>query len=124
MSIYPLKLSKLAFDTPFENLLIEEYFKVTAKLIVDYDHAIDLKITKLKKLDDVIKNNHITCLLGDINDEKNSAQKIAKNYQINFVKLDIIGLSSVAKDNEKQSNSNGYSQILTQIVNDIENCLK
>ena len=102
----------------------EEYFKVTAKLIVDYDHAIDLKITKLKKLDDVIKNNHITCLLGDINDEKNSAQKIAKNYQINFAKLDIIGLSSVVKDNEKQSNSNGYSQILTQIVNDIENCLK
>jgi len=102
----------------------EEYFKVSPKLIVDYDHAFDLKILKLKKLDYVIKNNKITCLLGDINDEKNSAQKIAKNYQINFTKVDIIGLNSVNKDDEKQTSFNGYSQILTAMVNNIENCLR
>ena len=52
-------------------------------MIIDYDHAVDVKIKKLKSLDEIVKNNKIKCLFGDINDEKNSALKIAKNYQIN-----------------------------------------
>jgi zinc transport system substrate-binding protein len=102
----------------------EEYFKISPKLIIDYDHAIDLKMSKLRTLDDVIKNNQIKCLFGDINDEKNSASKIAKNYKINFSNLDIIGLNLDNKNSEQKTELNGYSQIIFKLIDNIDNCLK
>ena len=102
----------------------ERYFKVSPIMIIDYDHAVDVKIKKLKSLDEIVKNNKIKCLFGDINDEKNSALKIAKNYQINFQKLDVIGLNDDIKNKEKKLNLNGYSIILLNIVDNIEKCLE
>ena len=93
-------------------------------MIIDYDHAVDVKINKLKSLDEIVKNNKIKCLFGDINDEKNSALKIAKNYQINFQKLDVIGLNNIINNNENNLSLNGYSVILLNLVDNIENCLK
>ena len=98
----------------------ERYFKVSPIMIIDYDHAVDVKIKKLKSLDEIVKNNKIKCLFGDINDEKNSALKIAKNYQINFQKLDVIGLNDDIKNKEKKLNLNGYSIILLNIVDNID----
>ena len=102
----------------------EKYFKVSPVMIIDYDHAVDVKINKLKSLDEIMKNNKIKCLFGDINDEKNSALKIAKNYQINFQKLDVIGLNNDRNNKENKLNSNGYSRILLNIVDNIEKCLE
>lgn len=101
----------------------EKYFNLTPIMVIDYNHALDIKINKLKLVDEIAKNNKIKCLFGDINDEKNSAMKIAKNYNIKFQKLDVIGLNNENIDNEKILNNNGYNQILLNIVDNIEKCL-
>jgi len=102
----------------------EKYFNISPIMIIDYDHAQDIKIKTLKSLDEIVNNKKIKCVFGDINDEKNSAKKLAMNYQINFQKLDVIGLNQV--DSNKRSNitTNGYSSILINIVENIEKCLK
>ncbi len=103
---------------------LEQYFNFSPIMIIDYEHGVDVKISNLKKLDEIIKNNKVKCIFGDINDEKNSAQKISRNYQIGFQKLDVIGLDQINKKEEGLTISNGYSQLLTKIVNNIEKCLQ
>ena len=49
-----MQYSKITIFKRFDLVYFEEYFKVTAKLIVDYDHAIDLKITKLKSIENIL----------------------------------------------------------------------
>lgn len=63
----------------------ENFFGITAQKIISADHYSQLKVNDLKGLESV------KCLFGEKFDERNSAQKLAKNYNLKFVKLDAIG---------------------------------
>lgn len=101
---------------------LQNAFALTPIEIANNNHSQDLKITKLKKLEKIINEQKISCLIGDYFDEKNSAIKLAKKYQINFTKVDIIGLASSKKDLDSSQNLNGYHQIIYKIIEEIERC--
>lgn len=99
----------------------EEYFALKPALIVDDEHSKELKISRYKEFNEVVNSQKISCLLGDANDENNSDQKLAKNYNLKFVKLDIIGLAN--SDKKQQVNDiNGYSKMLLNLADEIANC--
>ena len=101
---------------------LQNAFTLTPIEIANNNHSQDLKITKLKKLEKIINEQKISCLIGDYFDEKNSAIKLAKKYQINFTKVDIIGLASSKKNLDSFQNLNGYHQIIYKIIEEIERC--
>jgi len=67
----------------------ENYFKLTSLKIIsaNYDH--DLGIKDLKEIDALVKQGTLKCILGEKWDEKNTAQKLTRNYKLKFVKLDL-----------------------------------
>lgn len=99
----------------------EEYFALKPALIVDDEHSKELKISRYKQFNEVVNSQKISCLLGDANDENNSDQKLAKNYNLKFVKLDITGLANSDKK-PQMSEINGYSKMLLNLASEIVNC--
>jgi ABC-type Zn uptake system ZnuABC Zn-binding protein ZnuA len=99
----------------------EEYFALKPALIVDDEHSKELKISRYREFNEVVNSQKISCLFGDANDENNSAQKLAKNHNLKFVKLDIIGLANSDKK-PQMSEINGYSKMLLNLANEIVNC--
>lgn len=99
----------------------EEYFALKPALIVDDEHSKELKISRYKEFNEVVNSQKISCLLGDANDDNNSDQKLAKNYNLKFAKLDIIGIAN--SDKKPQiSEINGYSKMLLNLAKEIVNC--
>jgi ABC-type Zn uptake system ZnuABC Zn-binding protein ZnuA len=99
----------------------EEYFALKPALIIDDEHSKELKISRYKKFNEIVNSQEISCLFGDANDENNSAQKLAKNYNLKFAKLDIIGLNKYDKK-RADKDLNGYSQLLLDLANNIAEC--
>lgn len=105
----------------------EEYFALKPILILDDEHRKELKILRYKEFVNTLENQRVECLFGDINDENNSAQKLAKNHHLKFAKIDIIGLNDQEKNPKAKTKAidlNGYSQILLNIATTIDNCLR
>lgn len=63
----------------------ENYFGLKAQKIISYDHHEHLKMSDLEGLDSA------KCLIGEKFDERNSAEKLAKNHHLKFVKVDVLG---------------------------------
>ncbi len=63
----------------------ENFFGIKAQKIISNDHNSQLKASDLRGLESA------KCLVSERMDERSAAQKLAKNYQIKFVKLDVIG---------------------------------
>ncbi len=69
----------------------EEYFNLKSRMILSYDGAAEMNIKSLRKFDELVKTGKVKCLFGELIDEKNTAQKLAKKYGLNFVALSAIG---------------------------------
>ncbi len=67
----------------------EDYFAVKPAKIIVSEHDSDLTISDAKQIDALVKSGVVKCVIGEKWDEKNTAQKIAKNYQINFSNFDV-----------------------------------
>lgn len=93
----------------------EDYFDVRPLKVMSYDHHKDLSIKDLREFNDLVKSGKIKCVFGEKYDEKNSAQKLAKNYNLKFSSIDLIGLEDV---------KGGYLEILNQAADDIVSCMK
>lgn len=89
----------------------ENYFGIKSLKIVASEHDQELSMKDLKEIDALAGQGGIKCIFGEKWDEKNSALKIAQNYGVKFVKLDLIG--------EK----NSYSELLLKISAGIAGCL-
>lgn len=90
----------------------ENYFGLNPKKIITQDHGHELSVKAVREFDALTKTTKIQCLFGDKYDEKNSAQKLAMNYKINFATLDLIG------------GEGGYAKLLVDISKVISGCLK
>ncbi|MBU6140113.1 MAG: zinc ABC transporter substrate-binding protein [Proteobacteria bacterium] len=84
----------------------ENFFAIKAQKIISNDHNSQLKVSDLRDLESV------KCLVGERMDERSAAQKLAKNYQIKFVKLDVIG------------GDEGYGYLLRKIAQGFVECGK
>lgn len=82
----------------------EKYFGIEAQKIISTNHFEQLKASNLKGLESV------KCLFGERFDERNAAQKLAKNYHLKFIQLDGIG--------EEES----YTNLLTNLSKKIIDC--
>ncbi len=91
----------------------EDYFSLQVLPPISKNHEHYLTVRNLREFDKIASSKKIKCLFGDVVDEKNSAQKLAQNYRIEFVKLDPIG-------NEDGS----YSKILLDVADKMYECLK
>jgi len=89
----------------------EDYFALKPLQTISKNHESYLTVKNLRDFDVIASNQKIKCLFGDVVDEKNSAQKLAQNYKINFAKLDPIG-----KDG-------GYLKILRDVADVMNDCL-
>jgi zinc transport system substrate-binding protein len=63
----------------------ENSFGLKAHKIISYDHHSNLKMGDIKGLDSA------KCLIGEKVDERNSAEKLAKNHHLKFIKVDVLG---------------------------------
>ena len=90
----------------------EDYFGLKPLKIIAKDHDRELSVKDVREFDALAKNSGVKCLFGDVLDEKNSAKKLAENYKIKFVALDLIG------------GEGGYSELLGKMSNAISGCLK
>ena len=88
----------------------ENYFGLTSLKIIASNHDQELGIKDLKEIDALAKQGSIKCIFGEKWDEKNTAQKLARNYKIKFIKLDLTG--------EK----NGYPELLIKISESVSKC--
>jgi zinc transport system substrate-binding protein len=96
----------------------ENYFDLKPVKIISHFHDYELGMKDLRDFDSLAKTLQIKCLFGEISDEKNSALKLAQNYKIKFVALDLIG----TKENPDK-NKNGYSVLLLNLADDMVSCL-
>ena len=90
----------------------EDYFDLKPLKVITDGHDHDLTIASTRTFDKLAKSHQIKCLFGDLYDEKNSAQKLAANYQIKFATLDLMG------------GEGGYSKLLLDIASNVTECLK
>lgn len=88
----------------------ENYFGLTSLKIIASNHDQELGIKDLKEIDALAKQGSIKCIFGEKWDEKNTAQKLARNYKIKFIKLDLTG--------EK----NAYPELLIKISDSVSAC--
>lgn len=89
----------------------EDYFDLKPLKVITDGHDHDLTIASTRTFDKLAKSNQIKCLFGDLYDEKNSAQKLAANYQIKFAALDLMGTQG------------GYPELLLGIADAMSKCL-
>jgi zinc transport system substrate-binding protein len=88
----------------------ENYFDLKpSKNMVSGDNEISVK--NMRALDALVKSGEVKCIVGDVHDEKNSAQKLAKNYKLKFFAADLIG---------KKDES--YESLLLNVVSNIAQC--
>lgn len=90
----------------------ENYFDLKPLKVITDGHDRDLTIASTRTFDKLAKSHQIKCLFGDLYDEKNSAQKLAANYQIKFATLDLMG------------GEGGYSELLLGIADEMSKCLR
>ena len=88
-----------------------DYFGLKNLKTISYNHDNELNIKDLRELDLIVKKEDVKCVFGDVQDEKNSAMKIADNYKKKFLLLNSIG-----------KKSEGYSFILRDIVDKMVGC--
>lgn len=98
----------------------EDYFNVRPLKIVTYNHDTELTVGSMKEIDILVKSKQVRCIFTDPQDEKNSAMRLAKNYQIKFSILDLIGV----KENLRNKEVNGYSSLLLNMSDDMLACLR
>jgi zinc transport system substrate-binding protein len=91
----------------------EDYFSLKPLSSISKNHESYLTVRNLREFDEIATSKKIKCLFGDVVDEKNSAQKLAENYQIKFAKLDPIGGDNV-----------GYFRVLMNVADEMWGCLK
>ncbi len=91
----------------------EDYFSLKALAPISKNHESYLTVKNLRDFDEVAASKEIKCLFGEAVDEKNSAQKLAENYQIKFAKLDPIGSQNFT-----------YSKVLMNVADEMYGCLK
>jgi zinc transport system substrate-binding protein len=89
----------------------ENSFALTPQKIMLFEGVNNLATKDLKELDILAKSQKISCIFDEKRSEKNSAQKLAKNYQIRLQVLDIIG-----------SRDSSYFSILENLANDFVSC--
>ncbi|MDX2083291.1 MAG: metal ABC transporter substrate-binding protein [Rickettsiales bacterium] len=90
----------------------EDYFSLKSSKIIANNHDYELTIKDLRQFDSLARNQQVKCIFGDIYDQKNSAKKLALNYKINFVALDLIG-----------DKATSYKNLLLQIAENMASCL-
>lgn len=96
----------------------EDYFGVKPAKVMTSDHSQDLDIKNMREFTKLVKDGGVKCVFGEAYDEKNSALKLAQNYKIRFMILDLIG----SKENFSEI-KNGYAVLLLNIASDIKACL-
>ncbi|MBM5782927.1 MAG: zinc ABC transporter substrate-binding protein [Pelagibacterales bacterium] len=92
----------------------ENYFSLKPSMIISSDHDHEITLKSMKELNLLVKEKNVKCIFGDVQDEKDSARKLAKKYKIKFFTLDLMGL----KDNK----SNGYLVLLDNMTESLESC--
>lgn len=90
----------------------ENYFNMHALMVLSYDGEAEMSIASLRQFDQLAKAKRIRCVFGEILDEKNSSEKLARKYQINFMPINAVGLRD-----------EGYSDMLKSLVDDFKECL-
>ena len=104
-----IKSELTGFETPYAihhdaYQYFEKYFGIGAKKIISANHSAQLKVNDLKGLESV------KCLFGEKFDERNAAQKLAKNYGLKFIQLDGIG------------GEESYAELLRNVAKKITDC--
>ncbi len=89
----------------------ENYFNLKSEKTIFYDHNRDLNLGDFKEFDSLVKDQKIKCIFADEFDEKNTAIKLAKNYNLKLIKLNLIG----RKDQ-------GYASLLRNVGNGFLDC--
>lgn len=88
----------------------EDYFGIKPMKIITAGHDSELSIADAKEIDLLVRQGAIKCIIGEKWDEKNTAQKLAKNYKVNFSNFDV---------SEVQV---GYVEMLQALVRTVVGC--
>lgn len=93
----------------------EDYFDLKPLAIISNNHNHELSIASARQFNQLVKNTKIKCLFGDFYDEKNSAQNLAKQNNIKFAKLNLLGQNDGQNDD--------YPNLILKIFEEMSFCL-
>jgi zinc transport system substrate-binding protein len=87
----------------------ENYFALKPLKVIANSHDSELAISDVKEIDLLANQAVLKCFIGEKWDEKNTAKKLAKNYQLKFFNTDSLGGAS-------------YQELLLKIADGISQC--
>lgn len=90
----------------------ENYFGLKPLKVMFYNEGNEFGMKDAREFDALAHSGHVKCIFSETQDEKKSAMKLAQNYKVKFVTLDLIG----AKDES-------YGAMIYKLANDMSNCL-
>jgi zinc transport system substrate-binding protein len=99
----------------------EDYFGIKPLKIMSYDHNRELAVKDIRELDSLVKTGQVKCIFGEANDEKNSAKKLAKNYNLRFFILDFANPKEILKNNSSQTEAS-YGEVIMKLASSIVEC--
>ena len=88
----------------------ENYFALKPLKVIARDDR-ELSVKEVRDLDLLTKAGGIKCILGDVHDERNSAQRLAQKYRVRVVALNLNGEMDV-----------GYAGLLLKTADAIVRC--
>lgn len=94
----------------------EDYYKITAGGVMTYYHNQELTLDDLHRINDLIKKNHISCIISTPQEGNNIAIQTAMNNKIKFALADVIG-------NQANYKQNGYVKLITNFVDGLVKCV-
>lgn len=88
----------------------EEYFRVKPLKVILSSHDHGLRMSDVREFNLLLQKGRVKCVFGDVYDESNAVQKLAKNHGLRYVALNLIGFGG------------DYFKILEEIADGIASC--
>jgi zinc transport system substrate-binding protein len=114
-----VKLSKVkskSFVIDHDSLAyFENYYNIKSAGVMRYYHRQDLTSKDIERINNLIKDNKISCIVGGAQERSNVVVQIASNNKAKLVLVDIMG-------DENNGAQNGYTKMMSNLVDNLVKC--
>ncbi len=112
-----LKVKPKSFIVDHDNMAyFESYYDIRSVGVMRYYYDQNLTYRKdIRRINNLIKDNQITCILGSAQEKTNLVVQIASNNKAKLVFMDIMGI-------ETSNTKNAYVKMMNDLVDNLVKC--
>lgn len=93
----------------------EDYYGLNSSKTINDSQNVQFSIGNIKKINEVIENNNLECLIAQPQEETRVPLEIANSKKVKFVIADIIG--------SRYEDKNGYIKLIDELVLKFKSCI-